>query len=87
LSDFSFDLTERVENMMTEWETFDANKESRQKLEKRIKFTCKYDHYLEMNSMNGMEINTTVEYRICEDEKFCRSLGKILNKTKLKAKV
>lgn len=68
---------ERVESIITEWDQVEANKESSQKLEKRFKFLCKYDHYLEANNLDGMELNSTTEYRICEDEKFCRSLSKL----------
>lgn len=73
---------ERIENIITDWDTIDTNKESRQKLEKRNKFTCKYDSYLELNNQDGMELNNTIEYRICEDEKFCRSLGIFIKKFK-----
>lgn len=54
----------------------ESNKESNQKLEKRFKFTCKFDSYLEANNMDPLELNTTVDYRVCEDDKFCRSLSK-----------
>jgi semaphorin 5 len=65
---------ERVETIITVWDQIEANKESNQKLEKRFKFLCKYDHYLEANNMDGMELNSSTEYRLCEDEKFCRSI-------------
>jgi hypothetical protein len=61
--------------LISDWETIESNNESRQKLEKRINFVCKYDHYLDINNLNGMELNSTAEYRICEDDKFCRSIG------------
>jgi hypothetical protein len=62
--------------MITDWETVEVNKESNQKLEKRVKFTCKYDSYSESNNLDGLELNATQDYRLCEDDKFCRSLSK-----------
>jgi hypothetical protein len=61
--------------LISDWETIETNSESGQRLEKRINFFCKYDHYLDINNLNGMELNSSVEYRICDDEKSCRSLG------------
>lgn len=65
---------ERVEDLITDWELIETNKESNQKLEKRLKFTCKYDSYLDANNLDSLELNTTVDYRVCEEDKFCRSL-------------
>ena len=54
------------------------NKESGQKLEKRFKFTSKYDHSMETVNLNGMETNSIIEYRVCLEENYCRYLIEIL---------
>ena len=76
LTHFFFCKTERIETVFSEWDLLEMNKESRQKLEKRFKFTTKYDHFLETNNLDGMELNYTIEYRICFEETSCRSLSK-----------
>jgi semaphorin 5 len=64
---------EKVESIITDWDQIEIYKEkTSQKIEKRFKFMCKYDDFTEGN--NAMELNSTIEYRICKDDKFCKSI-------------
>lgn len=63
------------------------NKESGQKLEKRFKFTSKYDHSMETVNLNGMETNSIIEYRVCLEENSCRSLSKLIFLIKIQTQV
>lgn len=69
---------ERVEELITDWQVVESSKESQQRIEKRLKFACKFDSYLESNNMDPLELNATVDYRICSDDdnKLCRSMSK-----------
>lgn len=69
---------EKSENILTDWDLVETNKESNQKLEKRFRISCKYDNDLETNNLDGMDINATAEYRVCEHESDCRSLSKFI---------
>ncbi len=60
---------------MSDWEIIETNRESGQRIEKRLNFFCKYDHHLDINNLNGMELNSSAEYRICDDNQLCRSIG------------
>jgi hypothetical protein len=60
---------------MSDWEIIEINRESGQRIEKRLNFFCKYDHQLDINNLNGMELNSSSEYRICGDNQLCRSIG------------
>ena len=71
-----FNLKERLEAIYSDWDLIETNKESEQKLEKRYKFSAKYDHSLETISLNGMEMNYITEYRLCLEENSCRSFSK-----------
>lgn len=70
---------EREEELFSDWDLIEANEQSEQKLEKRFKFKSKYDHFMETSNLNGMELNFTIEYRICyeakAEEKSCHRLN------------
>lgn len=71
----------------SEWETVEFDKESRQKLEKRFRFVCKHDLYAYETNGNGLELNSTAEYRICEGDKSCRNLSECPSEPVDQAKV
>ena len=71
----TFDFLKDKLEKASEWETVEFDKESRQKLEKRLRFVCKHDPYAYESTGNGLELNSTAEYRVCESDKSCRNLS------------
>ena len=55
----------RVEQHLTQWSRLEEDKRSNQFIEQRHKFTCRFDSYLEANNLDGMELNSSAEFRIC----------------------
>ena len=68
--------SDKKANVLTEWETIDFNNRTRQKLEKRIKLVCKYDPDSEPNLIDSLNLNYSLEFRMCKDDKICQSMSK-----------
>lgn len=70
----------KIESIQSDWDNVEQI--GQQKLEQRNKFTCKFDSLLDANGLDGMELNASTEYRICNGAKSCHSIGMFINKIK-----
>lgn len=67
----------RMESIVTDWSRVDRIEGTMQRIEQRSKFLCKFDADLDANGLNGMQVNTSEEFRLCgQGDSGCYKFGK-----------